>query len=195
MKSRFFQKFLVGISLLTSLLAACSCGELPVEAARVGASSPSEIILRKDLIDATDSADTEDEESRTAEHTTEDELFTGTYGEETGEHQTDCVSIPETDSVEIIQAETENSYNTEPAEETESSVKTETPVSVPPEVSEEETSGGLTEERTVYWVPGGSVWHTRRDCPSLSRSREVLSGTEREAIGSGKDRACKRCGG
>lgn len=44
---------------------------------------------------------------------------------------------------------------------------------------------------TVYWTPSGSVYHKSRNCPTLSRSRTIYSGT----VGScGKNRACKVCG-
>lgn len=43
---------------------------------------------------------------------------------------------------------------------------------------------------TVYWVPSGSVYHNSKNCPSLSRSRTIYSGTIQE---SGKSRACKVC--
>lgn len=47
---------------------------------------------------------------------------------------------------------------------------------------------------TVYWVDGGEVWHTRADCSSLSRSKNVRSGTVSDAMAAGKSRVCKRCG-
>ncbi len=43
---------------------------------------------------------------------------------------------------------------------------------------------------TVYWVPGGSVYHVSRSCPTLSNSKNVYSGS---VSGSGKSRACKVC--
>jgi hypothetical protein len=47
----------------------------------------------------------------------------------------------------------------------------------------------------VYWVKNGEVWHVSRECSSLSRSKEILTGTVSEAIQVGKERVCKRCGG
>ena len=44
--------------------------------------------------------------------------------------------------------------------------------------------------RTVYWTPGGEVYHSTPNCPSLSRSRQIFSGTISQ---SGKGRACKNC--
>lgn len=48
--------------------------------------------------------------------------------------------------------------------------------------------------RTVYWVKSGKVWHTTKDCPSLSRSKSILSGSVDDAMAVGKERVCKRCG-
>ena len=50
-------------------------------------------------------------------------------------------------------------------------------------------------EATVYWTPGGSVWHISRSCSALKNSSEVLSGTKDEALAAGKERVCKKCGG
>lgn len=43
---------------------------------------------------------------------------------------------------------------------------------------------------TVYWTPNGEVYHSTSSCPSLSRSKTVLSGSIAE---SGKSRPCKNC--
>lgn len=43
---------------------------------------------------------------------------------------------------------------------------------------------------TVYWTPSGSVWHSDPNCTSLSRSKDVRSGTVAQ---SGKERGCKIC--
>ncbi len=48
---------------------------------------------------------------------------------------------------------------------------------------------------TVYWVKNGEVWHTKSACSSLSRSKNILSGTVEDAMLAGKTRVCKRCGG
>jgi len=44
---------------------------------------------------------------------------------------------------------------------------------------------------TVYWVSGGSVYHTTKDCVSLKRSKGIKSGTVAQ---SGKKRVCSNCG-
>lgn len=46
------------------------------------------------------------------------------------------------------------------------------------------------ESQTVYWTPGGSVYHSSKSCPSLAKSKNVKSGTVKE---SGKSRLCKKC--
>lgn len=43
----------------------------------------------------------------------------------------------------------------------------------------------------VYWTPNGSVYHKSRDCPTLSRSKRIRSGTIKQ---SRKRRCCKVCG-
>ena len=43
---------------------------------------------------------------------------------------------------------------------------------------------------TVYWTPNGEVYHSTKDCPSLGRSKTILSGS---ISASGKSRPCKNC--
>lgn len=50
---------------------------------------------------------------------------------------------------------------------------------------------GQTNSATVYWVSSGKVYHTTKDCPSLSRSKNIHSGTVAQ---SGKPRVCNNCG-
>lgn len=49
---------------------------------------------------------------------------------------------------------------------------------------------GEEKKGTVYWTPGGSVYHSTSSCPTLSRSKTILSGSVSE---SGKNRCCERC--
>jgi len=51
-------------------------------------------------------------------------------------------------------------------------------------------SGGSGSYGTVYWVPGGTVWHSTPECSTLSRSKTILSGSIAE---SGKSRGCYVC--
>ncbi len=45
----------------------------------------------------------------------------------------------------------------------------------------------------VYWVSGGSVYHSTIECPTLSRSKNIKSGTIEEANEAGKKTPCKVC--
>ncbi len=47
---------------------------------------------------------------------------------------------------------------------------------------------------TVFWVDNGEVWHIKESCPSLSRSKNIRSGSVDNAMKAGKSRVCKRCG-
>lgn len=47
---------------------------------------------------------------------------------------------------------------------------------------------------TVYYTESGKVWHINADCPSLSRSENVIVGTVDLAKEAGKERVCKKCG-
>ncbi len=52
-------------------------------------------------------------------------------------------------------------------------------------------SSGSRAVGTVYWTPNGEVYHLSSDCPTLSRSRTILSGSVSD---SGRSRCCKVCG-
>lgn len=51
--------------------------------------------------------------------------------------------------------------------------------------TKDSTAGG-----TVYWTPGGSVYHSTKSCPTLSRSKTIYSGSVSDCP---KPRACKVC--
>ncbi|MDD6212383.1 MAG: hypothetical protein PUB22_04475 [Clostridiales bacterium] len=53
--------------------------------------------------------------------------------------------------------------------------------------------GGSSNNGTVYWVAGGEVYHSTKGCRSLSRSRNIYSGSVSEAKSQGKTRPCKNC--
>lgn len=57
-------------------------------------------------------------------------------------------------------------------------------------VKKSSISGTRPGSGIVYWTPSGSVYHTRRSCPTLSRSRTVYSGSISQ---SRKSRKCKVC--
>ena len=46
----------------------------------------------------------------------------------------------------------------------------------------------------VYWTESGSVWHNKKDCSALARSKIIMSGSTHDAVEAGKERVCKRCG-
>ena len=56
-----------------------------------------------------------------------------------------------------------------------------------------------TEENTgygiVYWTPKGKSYHSRESCPTLSRSKTILSGSVSEAKNSGHGDPCNICAG
>ncbi len=58
--------------------------------------------------------------------------------------------------------------------------------------SQNENSTQITTvPNTVYWTPGGSVYHIEKSC--LSRSTIIESGTVQDAQNSGKENLCKTC--
>lgn len=61
------------------------------------------------------------------------------------------------------------------------------------QTTEADNEGNKDDTNTVYWTSGGTVWHTRRDCSYLQKSKNVLSGTVEEAISEGKKKLCSSC--
>ena len=47
---------------------------------------------------------------------------------------------------------------------------------------------------TVYWLPGGSVYHKKKSCYHIKDKENVQSGTEEDALAAGKKSVCKSCG-
>lgn len=47
--------------------------------------------------------------------------------------------------------------------------------------------------KTSYWTSGGKSYHFNRNCPSLSRSKNVHSGTLQDALDAGKKDPCDNC--
>lgn len=90
--------------------------------------------------------------------------------------QSETTTPPETE----VQPE-----NTAPPETTAQPVTTSPPVTA---------SNNSDAADSVYWVAGGEVWHIRSDCSSLSRSKNIKSGSVSDAVAAGKARVCKRCG-
>lgn len=49
--------------------------------------------------------------------------------------------------------------------------------------------------KTAYWVNSGKSYHFTQDCPSLSRSTNIKSGTLQDALNAGKTDPCNNCAG
>ncbi len=48
-------------------------------------------------------------------------------------------------------------------------------------------------EGEVYWTKSGTVWHISKNCSSLKKSHDIISGSVNDAKEGGKERACSRC--
>lgn len=48
-------------------------------------------------------------------------------------------------------------------------------------------------DRIVYYVPNGKSYHYSRNCPTLARSKTVLSGKLQDVINMGKSDPCDKC--
>lgn len=85
----------------------------------------------------------------------------------------------------VAPTQTEPAPETTPPSETQPIVEI-TPTPEPPKDTEE-----VKQTQIVYWIDTGEVWHVRISCSTLSRSKNIHSGTIEE---SGKSRVCKVCG-
>ena len=106
----------------------------------------------------------------------------------------ETIAQPETHVPEETTAVEDTAASAETPAPPETEVQTETtaqPVTTSPPVTASDNSDA---EDSVYWVAGGDVWHLRSDCPSLSRSKNIKSGSVSDAVAAGKARVCKRCG-
>lgn len=56
--------------------------------------------------------------------------------------------------------------------------------------STNEDQSNFNNSEIVYWTPNGKSYHTTENCPTLSRSKTILSGTIDE---SGKNDPCDKC--
>ena len=48
-------------------------------------------------------------------------------------------------------------------------------------------------DKTVYYTRGGKSYHYSKDCPTLSRSKEIIKGKLSDALKAGKSDPCDRC--
>ena len=77
----------------------------------------------------------------------------------------------------------------------EDSANSDTPSSDSPKASDSsEIPEDIDPNQMVYFTPNGTVYHLRKDCSSLSRSKEILEGTVEDAYLEGKEKPCKQCG-
>lgn len=56
-----------------------------------------------------------------------------------------------------------------------------------------EITGDLS--RAAYWTSGGKSYHFDSNCPSLSKSKNIKSGTLQDALNAGKKDPCNNCAG
>ena len=135
-----------------------------------------------------------------AEIESEIESITETYYTEESSPETteESTAIPETENLPETTVETSvvpssaTTVTEEVPQPAESSVPApEAPVVQPESVA---TPAPAPEQSaTVYWTPGGEKYHSTQDCPSLARSRTILSGSLSDAQAAGKLEPCKNC--
>mgnify|MGYP006939726089 CR=1 FL=1 len=99
--------------------------------------------------------------------------------------------LPETTAV----PETVRAPETTKAPETKVQETTKAPETTSATATDSQSSSSDRKTGTVYWVESGKVWHTTDKCSTLSRSKDIMSGTVDAAKAAGKERVCKRCGG
>lgn len=56
--------------------------------------------------------------------------------------------------------------------------------------SKKKSNNSTNVSKTVYWVPNGKVYHSTKNCPTLSRSRTIYKGSKSSCP---KSRPCKVC--
>ncbi len=96
--------------------------------------------------------------------------------------ESEMTSEPET----VLSPETAMAYETTKEPETAKAHET--------IIIHETTATPESIENTVYWVSSGKVWHATENCKTLSRSKNIKSGTVADAIEKEKQRACSVCG-
>ena len=99
--------------------------------------------------------------------------------------------LPETTAA----PETVRAPETTKAPETKVQETTKAPETTAEPSTTSQSSSSDRKTGTVYWVESGKVWHTTDKCSTLSRSKDIMSGTVDAAKAAGKERVCKRCGG
>lgn len=101
------------------------------------------------------------------------------------------------ESVDISDNNSKDSENGESGEDTIEAKESNAETSLVYETDENNSENSQETEsdvaKTVYWVAGGTVWHLSPNCRYLKNSKNVVSGSEIEAIAAGIDRACSAC--
>jgi competence protein ComEC len=52
-----------------------------------------------------------------------------------------------------------------------------------------------SEDTVCYWTKSGSVWHLTPNCSYLRNSKNIISGTVKDALLAEKTKPCSRCCG
>ena len=169
--------------MLFTLLVSCGGSEF----ADISVSSyPSFDVYRAGSAETTGSPDTE------AETTAAFETTPPTPVTEPPVTEPVTTSAPETTAAETTAAEPPV---TDPPVTTAVTTAETTAAPIPETSAETSPTREIPSTGTVYWVKNGEVWHIKESCSSLSRSKNIQSGTVSDAIAAGKGRVCKRCGG
>lgn len=130
-----------------------------------------------DISDTAEIIETESFEETTTTQLITEKIETTTEQAESETVETTVLSTDTADFIEYVSTE----------------VKAVEPVNY--ETTTLDTVSEMNNTQTVYWVENGEVWHTKSSCPSLSRSKKIISGSLSDAKSAGKERVCKRCGG
>ncbi len=142
------------------------------------------------VTDAVISSDESEPVTMTDAHPDESAPETETAPADTAADDT-TAPLPETTAT----PETVRAPETTKAPETKAQETTKAPETTSAPSTTAQSSSSDRKTGTVYWVESGKVWHTTDKCSTLSRSKDIMSGTVDAAKAAGKERVCKRCGG
>ena len=110
---------------------------------------------------------------------------------------TDKETVGETEDITECVSD-EETHNSEGVEEMTEAVNEEKTTEVMSDGEKTEAVSDATEEKTdpdvVYWTENGKVWHVKRDCGHIKKSKVIISGSVEDAIAAEKERACSTCG-
>ena len=106
--------------------------------------------------------------------------------------ETDANDSEESNNNASVADQTEQSKETDKNDK-HSATETEIISSSAEENTTVETDSLHDMQDVVYWTQNGEVWHTEQDCRYL-KNKDILSGTQEDALGAGKSRLCSSCG-